>query len=357
MSIAIEIGSADDFIATDQFLFGPDNDTYIPQYGFSETVSKDDVGAPGFVITTITLSGAFRKITHIDNMNAYNALKAILQQHELRLKIVDDGVPTTIFDRTVHLESHNLPTEWNTTFTKFTIVLSYIDKTISALSATLPAYLCSFNAFVFDPMPVMSQSYTYNRNNPRSNLRQIERNITISGFFKEVDMNANLAKIEAADAALQVGGTGEGVFIYERGSGNGINSSAFVNSFEVDRQFISDIAKYTASFTIFTAINQAANIIEEDITISNRPNFPRFVAHRIPGLDGRTVLPLGLSHSLWSISGTIEATTLAIAQARRNTIIAANLPAGAILESQPTESFDPLEDNILTFQQNYSYDN
>lgn len=356
MPTIIEIGSADDFAAMSPFLFGPGTDTYIPQYGFSETVNKEDIGAPGFVTTTIILNGAFRKTTHIDNMNAYNALKTALQQHELRLKIVDDTLPTIIFDRTVHLESHNLPAEWNTTFTKFSISLSYIDKAISTLSTTIPAYVCSFNGFVFDPMPLLSQSYSYNRNNPRGDLKQIERNITISGFFKEGGMNANLAKIAAADAALRVGGDGEGVFIYERGVGLGINSTAFINSFDVDRQFVSDIAKYTANFTIFTAVNQATDIIEEDITISNRPSFPRFVAHRIPGLDGRTILPLGLSHSLWSISGTIEATTLLIAQTRRDAIIVSNLPAGSILEGQPTESFEP-GGKILNFQQNFSYDN
>ena len=321
MSASITLGS---------FVFGPGTDTYIPQYGFDETHVKKAPTAPGWFSSTVTLSGKFSAATHIDIMTAYNAIKAAVHQRQQTLLIVDGP---TIFNRDVYIESHNIPAEWNTKFADFEIVCSFVTPDV-----VTSGFLCSFDGFAFSPMPTIGQNYSYLRDDPRGDIKMVEMELVINGFFKEASFDLNLAKILAARDALKVK---SGVFLYRETSG-GINVTAFTSAggLQASEQFLEDVADYSASFiTYIPSASFPANIIEEHVRITDRPVFDQFDIFRSPGDLTRIVVNTGLTDIKRNISGLVDADTFVNAIARIDAIILANKPAGGILDGQPTLNY------------------
>ncbi len=329
------------------FAFTLTNNVYVPRYGFSETHAKSHPTAPGFFENKIKLSGAFNTRTHIDAMDSYNALKSAIREHEQTLLIVDGG---TIFSRTVYIDSHNVPTEWNTKFTEFEINVSYRDTDL-----TQSDYFASFAGFVLDPVPSLSQTYTFVRREEREAIQMVQINFTLSGFFQEIDFNANLIKIIALKDAMNIQ---KGLLIYRKGGSGGLNfAEAYSAGISASEEFVTDVAPYVINFNVFIPdASLPANVIEEDIQITDRVGFNRFVAHFIPGLDGRTVIPLGLSDSKFTISGFVETDSFANSLTRISDILTANVPGNAILETQSQIQYRPGSARV-SFSNQYSYNN
>jgi len=337
MPASIQLGS---------FVFGPDTYTYIPQYGFDESQDRSVPTAPGFFRSTVTLRGSFTRNTHYDNMAAYNALKAAIRVHEQTLLIADGA---TIFNKTVNIDSHNLPVAWNTGIADFEIVCSFIEANLS-----VSGFTASFGAFAFDPIPSISRDWSFERPSSKQDINEIKIGISLNGHFAEADFNANLAKLDALATAMNVK---SGNLIYRKGGSGGIDATAYPDGLSHAEDFPNNKIEYTANFNIFIPKSGLpANIIFEEVQIIDRPAYPRFAAHYIPSKNGRTVLPLGLSEARFDISGTVEADTWANAMARITALTTSLAPAGAMLEQQPSLSYLDGSSRI-EFQYSYSYDN
>lgn len=331
-------------ITLGSFVFGPTTNTYVPQYGFSSDHSKAVVSAPGYFTNSVTLSGFFRTNTHKDNMIAYNNLMAAIRKHELQLTIVDTS---TIIDRVVYIDSHNLPKAWNTKIAEFEIVCSWEDTNLD-----VTGYTADFNGFALDPIPTISRSWQFDRNEETGPITRIPIEVILNGHFKEGSFDANYIKVQALATAMSVQSATLNYF-----KTAAISGKAYPSGLSHDESFATDKISYSANFRMFIPISGLpSNVIYESVRVNDRVPFQRFAAHYIPTKSGRTILPLGLSEGRFQVTGTIETDSFANTLTRISAVVAGLIPGTAILENQPSFTYDPGSARVQ-FQYNYSYDN
>lgn len=179
--------------------------TPVPQVGVRSNFARsgENQTGPANRSKVVTLVGRLKGTSLHDIETKIKALEDALKQDRLTLSW-HDGTTQRIND-VASVLSLDIPAEWNEYQAKYTVTLQYwpLDEVFKA-----PATV-SYNNFTFcelngnAPIPIFGRETTVDYDSADSTTRNCDRiTVSLSGFFDEGSISANLTKLAALEAAL-----------------------------------------------------------------------------------------------------------------------------------------------------------
>jgi hypothetical protein len=299
------------------YTFGP-----IPQVGQRDDFQRG--GESKLAATNsrrvITLHGHFTGA----NLNAIQAKVAAMRvalKKEEQVLYYHDGTSAQINNEKVVVESIDIPLQWGQYHTDYTIVLSYIPLDDVHKAQAIVSYgafvFCDLTSNITKPMPVIGREMKVERQSPDAVPESSRVTLTLSGFFEEGTITANLAKIAALQAALAVD---SGTLVY-----GSFSQSVKVLGFRQYEDTLQRRIGYTIQF-MYTETARDNGIIKLSSMRRVSRVTQRYVAHLVPFLDWASVQLLGRGAQKIAATGYVICDSIADARMAAQLEIAAQFP-------------------------------